>query len=650
MLQISKTTLAFLAFSVAILAAWYAAHIELSHFVSDDGGICLRYAERIAHGKGFNYNDGQNVNGASCVLFTLLLALPFSLGLAPAAAISSIAIPAFAATAGLLFWTFARYWSLYAAFFCLCAFGSVEFLFDYQFDALETTFVMMLAAALFHSLHTESRLYQGIVLGLLVANKLDGAFASLAFALIWLATKRAFPWRVASIAFAVALPVWLLLLVQFGSILPQSAATKLFMSAESRGPFDPMWVCRTLATLLPLLCLPALLSFLIPWSARNRLALRTVQVWFAVHVVAYSTIDLSAPFPWYCSLPAFLIVVLATISVDSIYTVAVGPLVTPAIQGRAAWTRRARRALAFIALLAFIWISAWPAIRGRLPRETRDERLMPNSASEIGRGAIGAWLRKHTSGTELLSTAYGLTSFEYKGPVDDVAQLNTRPDPTARARTRYSVDGPFAQGRLPAATDIDGFALVAMFQYGADAELYALYASRESEIVRANLCHLRAALLALVPIDMTTLQPATSRRYLIDHGDLFARVPTDLSFTVRAPCRPSFAITPQVRSRPGRTDEVDIRIRINRVEVAAEKLAAGASGTRRIFEAAAVDAGGEYKLELSAHAQEAGPTDLWISWGNPQAQAGEALEPADFMLTCPAWTRRIEAAERIDSH
>ena len=61
-----------LIFVAAILARILFFH--LTGFVADDAFITFRYADNLAHGLGFVYNDGQHVLGTTTPLFTLILA------------------------------------------------------------------------------------------------------------------------------------------------------------------------------------------------------------------------------------------------------------------------------------------------------------------------------------------------------------------------------------------------------------------------------------------------------------------------------------------------------------------------------------------------------------------------------------------------
>lgn len=62
-----------------LLAAWQAAFV--GPFVSDDAFISLRYADRLLHGLGLTWTDGERVEGYSNLSWVLLCALLGALGL-----------------------------------------------------------------------------------------------------------------------------------------------------------------------------------------------------------------------------------------------------------------------------------------------------------------------------------------------------------------------------------------------------------------------------------------------------------------------------------------------------------------------------------------------------------------------------------------
>lgn len=451
--------------------------------VADDAGITLRYAERLAEGKGFGYNDGEHVNGCSNPLYMLAQAGLLALGLAPHTAVHALAALGLAGTAGLLFLTFARFWSLGAACVAVAATLTVLNPFHELFDGLESPFVAFLAALLFRALHSPSRVFHGVALGLLVANKLDGGIAALAYSATYLARHRCLPWKAAWTALATAAPMLLFLLVATGSVLPNSMVTKLTWHAELHEP-APFWMHGLLMQgpfrwlyLAAWLSIPALAL----QRAERRWAVRAIQVWFVLHLAAYTWIDLGAPMLWYAIVPRVLAVVLSACLfhgvVSGLARRAPRPVVWP-VHG-----------LAAAAVVAALWVAS----DGVLARHLRSPRVPHGlpvfGSSDLARQAAGAWLRVHTSGTEWLSDYQGLPAFEYGGPYYDTALLNSRRDERRHDSCEYLLMGPSrAAARLK--WRLGHLELVGTFLYDRHGERFDLYARPESEIGRKGLHHL----------------------------------------------------------------------------------------------------------------------------------------------------------------
>ena len=303
---------------VFVVAAVYGWSADPHLYVGDDAGITLRYAERIATGQGFNYNDGEAINGCSNPLYALIEAGLLALGVDPATTLRGISVFCFAGTAFLLFWTFARFYSLGAACFAVLLLASASKSFDQLFDGLETPLVIFLGALLFRAVHARGAIPTGIALGLLVANKLDGALASIAFTAVYLLAHRRFPWRVALVALLTVLPVWAYLLVSFGSILPNSMLTKMLWQQQF-WDMDALWMHRLMSEDSFALAYYAgwlsLLWWLFSRELRQSFPIICLQLWFVLHMIAYATINLGGPIPWYASVPTLTSVVLAAFCV-----------------------------------------------------------------------------------------------------------------------------------------------------------------------------------------------------------------------------------------------------------------------------------------------------------------------------------------------
>jgi hypothetical protein len=642
MMTPSRRLLYALTAAVAAVAFVLAARLDSSTFLTDDGGITLRYAERISQGRGFNYNDGESVNGASNPLYTLLLAAWMALGLGPEAAIRAIALPAYTAATALVFYAFARYRSLFAGLFGIVAFWSCDYAFAYMFDALEPTLALLFAAALFHAMHTRNAVYQGVVLGLLVANKLDGAFAAIAFALVHLIALRRFPLRVALIALAAALPVFAVLFWCFGSILPNSALAKV-QGSPTPGGFRPEWMIDSLRLFAPFFWWTGALAFLLPW--RESFPRVVIQVWLLAHLAAYSVIDLGAPYPWYNVLPVFLLVLLSTEVAHAVFHGAGG---APADAG--ALRRTASRALPVAAVLTLFLLFTWPGMSRRLSKPP--DWVPQRAASDLARQAAGAWLRKHTSGSELFWSHFGLPCFEYKGPVYDGSLLNSKPDPTALARAQYALLGPFEHGQAPPRSFSDlepPRPLVATFQYAADADMYALYAAPRSEIVQNGLCHV-VLYFRQLPVRNELIGEVANpgADFAFPPEGLYAPAPSRLSYTVECPCPPTLAFVPGLRSRTGALSGVRARIEINGEVVWEAQVEPGAEQSRQMVRPSQSSPEGIYRIVFVCEPLDpAAEPKSWVGWRYLSLAAGEPLSSRDFSALCDSWARRVDRVEGL---
>jgi hypothetical protein len=428
-------------FILALVCSW-AGYRFL--YVYDDAGITLRYASRFATGRGLNYNDGEFVNGMSTPLFVFAEAILLRLGLAPYEAILCLGSLCFAATASVLFTTFARFYSLAAALLAVFVLLAFDQPFEQITSGMEVPFVVLLAALLFRALHFSGALFRGIVLGLLVANKLDGALAAIAFTGVYLAHARRFPWRTALVAVLVALPVMAVLLVQFGSILPNSMMVKLTVHSATLD-MDPLWMHKVLSeggsrilywgAVVSLLWLPLARDLARSFPHRGDPA------WFVLHMGAYAVTNLGGMYPWYASAPEIQSVILASFLVHELVQARMRggklvelPSTTSRASFRAAWIPGL--------LIGSLAIARLPEILGRFRSKSFPPGVTSECCRDLARQATGAWLRKHTSCSERLSTFEGLPAFEYGGPCFDFSLLNSAPNDARISGSAYRVFGP----------------------------------------------------------------------------------------------------------------------------------------------------------------------------------------------------------------
>ncbi len=460
-----------------VLALLYALAADPYHFVYDDGGITLRYAERLAHGS-LGYVDGERVNGASSPLHTLALALGLRLGLDAEWAVRGIAALAFAGAIGLAGATFARRGAYGAAALALCLAFAHARPFEMLTSGLEVPFVWLSAAALFAALDRGGQFPIAIALALCAVNKLDGLLAWAAFVVVDAVRQRRIPFATLGIAGLVTVPLLLVVALVFGSVLPNSLLVKLQHGA-AQTQFDPLWMPRLLWEGSRLACIVALGSvpLLFVHPPARRASLLAAQVWLVLHVSAHVFVRAGAPFPWYAAVPQAAVWWIAVETVQGFADLATSRLRRPIFA----------QLLPSLAAVATLGLKA-PELLQRLERPDGPAGVPLDGAGDLARAAAGAWLRANTSGTELLSTPYGLPAFEYVGPVIDGSGLNSRRDPEVEARAPYELVGPLETDDL-AGRGTGERRFVAIFRYDARAPIYAVTARASSEVVRANLAH-----------------------------------------------------------------------------------------------------------------------------------------------------------------
>ena len=628
---------------VVAALSWYADHRV---YVFDDAGITLRYASRIAEGKGFGYNDGEAVNGASNPLFVLVEAALLRAGLSPESTIRLISAVCLGLTAAILLCTFEHFYSLAAAAFSVLALVAFPQTFDWPLQGMETPFIMLFGALLFRALHARGEIWTGLVLGILVANKLDGALAAVAFATVFFIRERRPPWRVAAFAFLAAAPMFALLIARFGSILPNSMIVKLTVHSQAFR-MDPLWMHRMLADgSFGVLYLGAWASILVLpiLRLRGRMPTEVLQVWFVLHLATYALVNLGDTFPWYTGTPIFLAVVLSALLVDGL---ARAPLPLPGAY-RAGCAPNEVSPRSRLITFAFSAVLLWTQRRAleaalRLDRSSHSMQGWTQNALawELGRQSAGVWLREHTSGSEMLGICEGLPAFEYGGPVYDYCLLNSKRDEERVRRAAYWLTGP-DRSDAPPAEELADRRLVATFRYESNMGLYLLYARRDSEIWRKGIRHFVHRTPALVRADPAAARDAPR----VANENQWRFLSKDrASFSVGSPDPPTLSFVPHVdRARAA----VRVLVRANGIAIAEREVAAGDPVSALAALPPPRERSGEYRFEIDCRpvGEESSP-DTIVDLDEVLLRSGEPLHASDFRLSYPCSRERIEHVASI---
>jgi hypothetical protein len=221
-----------LAFGIAALAVivrvWMAWQ---THSTAEDFLITLRYADNIAHGRGFVYNSGERVLGTTTPLYTLLLALAAALHLNAALVGKACNLLADGVTCYLLARLLARreigqpLAGLFAAL--LYALSSTPL--NISIGGMETGLVTCagMVAITAYVARRSTVLY--LAIALLFLLRIDGLLLGLILAVGLALRTRQLPRRDLGLALLTVLPWFLFACLYFGSPIPTSLIAKLFV-------------------------------------------------------------------------------------------------------------------------------------------------------------------------------------------------------------------------------------------------------------------------------------------------------------------------------------------------------------------------------------------------------------------------------------
>ncbi|MEW6413236.1 MAG: hypothetical protein AB1483_12320 [Candidatus Zixiibacteriota bacterium] len=203
------------------------AYHWLTGFTADDAFITFRYAENIAFGKGFVYNEGERVLGTTTPLFTLLLSLLAVLRITPLHASLFISLVSSGLTAAIIYrfalgLRFTRFAEIPAILYILWPRSLAA-----DTCGMETALFTMLVTASFYYQHKRLFFYSVALATLSAVTRPEGLLAlALVAAGACLNDRRN---RMSYIVVPMALIVpWLLFSkFYFGSVVPHAITAKL---------------------------------------------------------------------------------------------------------------------------------------------------------------------------------------------------------------------------------------------------------------------------------------------------------------------------------------------------------------------------------------------------------------------------------------
>jgi len=235
----NKKTISIIILIIFITILMRGLLVYLSNYTADDAFITFRYAENIASGKGFVYNEGERVLGTSTPLYTLLLALLVKLGLPIVWVARIINIGADCLTGALLF-LLLRKFKLGVATFAALFYVLFPRVIVWSVSGMETSLYVLLLATSLYFYYKENFNLTFLFLGLTFLTRMDGIILGLAILVHFVLRYKRFPTKMVLGALAVVLPWLIFSFLYFGSPVPNSVPGKKALYAGSMWE-TPKW-------------------------------------------------------------------------------------------------------------------------------------------------------------------------------------------------------------------------------------------------------------------------------------------------------------------------------------------------------------------------------------------------------------------------
>jgi hypothetical protein len=421
---------------VAALAVWSGLRFA-PPILYDDTAISLRYAERIATGHGFSYNDDERVCGVSNPLWTLIIAAGTRAGLGAERTARVLTLVSYAVAIVVASVVVLRIAGPLPALLVGILLPIDVFWRTQALSALELPLAVALGLGAVLAAGRGRELLAGIFIGLALWNKLDAAGLVAGVTFAWCAVRRQIPRRTLLSAAIVALPWFGFATIYFGSPLPHSLVAKLYQGQQA--PFDPLWVARFFQKDYRWLFLVAAaglpITLRLRGSSENKVMAVALAGWFLSHGFLYSLFSLGDEYPWYLGVPAAVAIVLACASLN--------------------W----RVPVSAVAAVA-IGVASLPQFRETKFRLTADRPPELWEDFDADRRLAGIFLDQFAGENEVVQAASGWVAFESHRIFVDDTGLNS----THRLSADYIVvhGSPWRTGNHPPERP-DGYQALATF-------------------------------------------------------------------------------------------------------------------------------------------------------------------------------------------
>jgi len=240
-----RAEIAWVAVILAAAAAYWIAFRLYTGICLEDALITYRYAENLAQGRGFVFNQGERVLGTTTPLFTLMLG-GFGAALGPARIplISNALMILASAGTGLFTYLALRRFG-YTLGFCLFVLAAIGFhpqILWITSGGMETPLVLMLMAASLWALAGRSCAIAAVFAALLALTRIDGAIWGIGVMAVILIGARAAFGRSVLAGAAVMTPWVVFSVLYFGSLVPHSVIAKRAIGAVGSIADPGYWV------------------------------------------------------------------------------------------------------------------------------------------------------------------------------------------------------------------------------------------------------------------------------------------------------------------------------------------------------------------------------------------------------------------------
>lgn len=371
----------------------------------EDALITARYAENIAAGRGFVYNEGERVLGTTTPLWTLVLAAADATGMAdPVTAAKALGVLLDALTL-LLAVSALRRDNPAAALLFAAAFAASPDVIPVTVSGMETPMLVFAMALAIVGLSRGSSLFAA-GLALAVLTRIDGAlFAAILGGWACIRTPR---WGVRQLllAAAICLPWFLFAALYFGNPLPQSLLAKRaayrFDTPLSAAPFLNMFTplddhrswTSIPKTLLAIACAAGIAA-----TARSEKRHLPLSLFFAVYCTLFA-LSGTLIFAWYLVPPRVVFWILVSIGLT-------------ALLRRVADPGARKKTHAALVLLAAVVLGTGNLVM--LPARMEKFARLQEFEDRL-RKPLGLWLKEHTpAGSTVLLEPIGYIGY-FAGP------------------------------------------------------------------------------------------------------------------------------------------------------------------------------------------------------------------------------------------